>query len=247
MARTPEIEPSKALQPMGGASTDPGKALLKGLISGIPVIGGVVSEIIGQMIPDQRIDRLESYVTHLGEELSRIGATDAHEKIKEPENVDLFEDGAFASARAMSDERRLRIARLVAFGVSGDELARLEAKRLLALLAQLDDGQVIILCSYLSKNKRNPEFWDAHESVLQSGRVHLRSSRGEHDTALVRELGREQLLRLGLLRENFRRPERGKSPEFDEKTGRMKVVSRSVSPLGRLLLRRLGLAEEGDA
>jgi hypothetical protein len=242
-----DIEPSKALEPMGGGSTDPAKALLKGVLSSIPFIGGVVSEIVGHIIPDQRFDRLESYVRHLGEEMQRIGTSQAEQKLKEPENVDLFEDGAFASARAMSDDRRLRIARLVAYGISGDELARLEAKRLLALLAQLDDGQVIVLSSYLSKNQRDPEFLETHENLLAPVRAHLGSSRAEHDVALVRELGREQLVALRLLQERFRKPKKGENPEFDEKTGRIKAEHLSVSPLGRLLLRRLGIAEEGDA
>lgn len=242
-----EEPPSKALAPMGGSSSDPAKAILKGILSGIPLIGGVVSEIVGQIIPDQRIERLERYVIHLAEELQKLGAVDVVDEMKKPENVDLFEDGAFAAAKALTDEKRERIARLVAYGISGDEQARLEAKRLLDLLAALDDAQVVLLASYLMKNQRNEEFRKAHENVLASSRVHMGSTREEHDAALVRGLAREQLIRVGLLRERFKKPAKGQTPELDEKTGRMKVEGRELSSLGRLLLRRLGLAEEREA
>jgi hypothetical protein len=239
--------PSKALAAMGGSSSDPAKAILKGALSGIPLIGGVVSEIVGQIIPDQRLDRLERYVIHLADELQKLGAGEVAGDMKKPENVDLFEDGAFAAAKALTDEKRERIARLVAYGISGDEQARLEAKRLLNLLAALDDDQVIILASYLMKNQRNDDFRKAHETVFASSRVHMGSTRQEHDVALVRGLAREELIRLGLLRERFKKPSKGQTPELDEKTGRMKVEGRELSSLGRLLLRRLGLAQEGEA
>lgn len=241
------IPAGTALPPMGGSSTDPAKAILKGALSAIPLIGGVVSEIVGQVIPDQRMDRLERYVSHLAEELQKLGAAEVADKMKTPENVDLFEDGAFAAARALSDEKRHRIARLVALGISGDEQARIEAKRLLALAAEVEDDQVIILLSYLAKNQRDRSFHNTHKGVLAPVRAHLGSSRAEHDLALVKRLGSDQLVRLGLLQETFKPIKRGELPEFDEKTGRIKGQGRQLSPLGRLLLRRLALADEGEA
>jgi hypothetical protein len=240
--------PPRALVVLGGSSTDPAKALLKGILSGVPLVGGVISEIVGQIIPDQRMDRLERYVIHLGEELQRRGADEqVEERMRETENVDLFEDGAIASARALSEERRQRIARLVAAGISGDDQARLEAKRLLALLAEIDDGQLIILASYLRKNQESEEFRNTHAETLSPGGGRLGDSARERDVALVQGLAREKLLRLGLLEETFRKPRRGESPELDENTGRIKVQGRRLSQLGRLLLRRVGLAEDGDA
>jgi hypothetical protein len=232
---------------MGGASTDPAKALLKGALSAIPFIGGIVSEIVGQVIPDQRIDRLEGYARHLGERLQAMDEAQLADRMKRPENVDLFEDGAFASARALTDEKRERIARLVASGISGDEKARIEAKRLLAILGQLDDDQIIRLTSYLSRHQQDAAFHQKHEVVLTPSRAHMGSSRQEHDDAVVQALAREELIRLGLLREKFKTAKKGELPEFDEQTGRLKVQSHRLSQLGRLLLRRLGIAGDEEA
>jgi len=243
-----KIPPARALAPLGGSSTDPAKALLKGAISAIPLVGGVLSEIVGQIIPDQRLDRLERYVIQLAEEMQELGADEhATERMKAPENVDLFEDGAFASARALTDGRLEHIARLVAEGISGDDQARLEAKRLLALLTQIDDGQLIILASYLRKNQVNHAFLTRHANILPKGGARVKISGADRDAELLYRLGQESLLRLGLLEETFQRPARGEAPELDEQTGRMKVQGRRLSQLGRLLLRRLKLAEEGEA
>lgn len=235
-----------ALPPMGGSSTDPAKALLKGALSGIPLIGGIVSEIVGQMIPDQRIDRLEDFVRKLSEQLDRLGTPHLEGRMKEPENIDLFEDGALASARALSDQKREHVARLVAFGISGDEQAKLESKRLLQIVSVLDDDQIIRLTSYLTRHQRDAEFHNTHENVLAPVAAHFGSTREEHDRSLLRDLAREELIRLGLLRERFKAAAKGQIPVFDDKTGRIKASSRDLSPLGRLLLRRLGIAGDDE-
>jgi hypothetical protein len=239
-------EKTRQLQPLGGASTDPAKAMLKGVLSGIPLVGGVISEIVGQLIRDQRMDRLEDYVRRLSDDLSGLAESEVRQRLTEPENLDLFEDGAMASARALSDDKRERIARLVAYGISGDEQAGIEAKRLLQLITRLGDDQIIRLTSYLHRHQRDTEFRAKHASVLEPVFAHHGSTREELDRALVQDMAKAELIDLGLLREQFKKPKKGELPEFDEKTGRMKAGHRDLSPLGRLLLRRIGLAEQDE-
>lgn len=66
------------------------------------------------------------------------------------------------------------------------------------------------------------------------------------DAEALYELARAELIRLGLLRIQFKRPAKGQLPEFDDKTGMMKARSRELTLLGRLLLTRIGLAELGE-
>lgn len=239
-------QPQRALQRMGGSTTDPARAILMGALSGIPIIGGIVSEIIGQIIPEQRIERLEDYVRALGERLGQIEEGELRRRMKEPENVDLFEDGAVASARALSEDQRERIASVVATGISGDEKARVEAKRLLGLLSQLGDDQIIRLSSYLMRHQRDQSFHETHTDVLYSHPATRGSSPEERDQAVIHDLARAELIRLNLLRERFKKPAKGEMPEFDEKTGKIKAQSRELTPLGRLLLRRTGIAGEDE-
>ncbi|MCY3931987.1 MAG: hypothetical protein OXH70_09725 [Acidobacteria bacterium] len=160
--------------------------------------------------------------------------------------MDLFEDGAVQAVRALSSERLEYIAALVARGLTAGERDAIEAKRLLKLLDEIDDDQVVTLRSKLQRHRRSEEFHERHGEVLAPVGAHLGSPREDLDRQAMYRLARRQLVDLGLLHQTFRRPKKGELPEFDEKTGMIKSHGTSLSPLGRLLLRRIGLAEEDE-
>jgi hypothetical protein len=122
----------------------------------------------------------------------------------------------------------------------------LQAKRLLRLLAEIDDGQIIVLASYLHKNHEDDAFRERHKDILDPVPVHSGSDQDEIDTAALHELARAELLRLGLMRAYFKTAKKGELPEFDPSTGMMKMSSRRLTPLGRMLLVQIGLAAPGD-
>jgi hypothetical protein len=170
---TPAIEPTEP-PPLGGTRRDTAVTVAKGVVGTIPFVGSIISEIVTTVIPQQRIERLESYVRYLNDRLA--GDVDdglLKERLRAPEYIDLFEEGAIQSARALSEERRNHIAELVASGISGDEKERIETKRLLRLLEEIDDDQIIILTSYLRKNRGNDEFFGKHKAVLETPRAHV--------------------------------------------------------------------------
>ena len=72
---------------------------------------------------------------------------DVRSRLTDPENVNLFEEGAFQSVRALSNERKEYIANAVANGITGEAKDGLESKRLLNLLGELDDAEIIVLSS----------------------------------------------------------------------------------------------------
>lgn len=125
--------------PLGGTWMDTSAALAKGGIGAIPIVGSILGEVVGLIIPNQRMDRIEAYLRHLSDRLASADAESLRAKFDDPEVVDLFEEGAVQSVRALSEERRAYITQLVANGITGDEKARIEAKRLLNLLEQIDD------------------------------------------------------------------------------------------------------------
>ncbi len=233
------------MPPLGPTQRDRAVSAVRALSGAVPYIGSILSEVIGQLIPEQRLARLEEYVTKLCERLSSIERGELTDKLKDPIKIDLFEEGAFQTARSLSPERRDYIASIVARGISGGEKEEIEAKRLLNLLRELADDQVIILASYLGKNRTNV-FRDRHEAVLTPEAAHMQSSRDDLDRSILYETARQQLIRLGLLRPRFKKLKKGDLPEFDEKTGMMKAQGADITPLGRLLLRCAGLANEED-
>lgn len=233
------------LPALGSSKRDRSVSVIKGALGAIPFAGTIFSEIAGNLIPDQRLDRLENYVKLLSKKLEELSNELDIEKIKDAKSIDLFEDGAIQSARALSTERLDYISSLVAVGISGSEKERIESKRLLRLLGELDDDQIIITSSYLRKNQ-NSEFRDSHSDLLDPITAHLQSSQEELDQSNIYELTRSQLQQLNLLRHRFRRPKKGEFPEFDDKTGMMKASGREITPLGRLLLRQIGLCGPED-
>jgi hypothetical protein len=231
---------------LGGTWGDTATALVKGSIGAIPVAGSILAEVVGLVIPNQRISRIERYLKFLSERLGGIEKDALRAKFEDPQRVDLFEEGVVQSVRAISDERKRYIARLVAEGISGDEKQRIESKRLMELLEEVDDDQIVILTSYLSRHHDDDAFREKHAAVLAPVLAHMQSTREELDASTIHDLARDHLQRLGLLRSRYKNLKKGEVPEFDSKTGMMKSNGRDVTPLGRLLLVKIGLAEPDE-
>ncbi|ACL62542.1 hypothetical protein [Methylobacterium nodulans] len=159
-------EPEEAF-PLGETARDRDVALARGALGLIPVVGSVIGELVTMTIPNQRAERLETYARHLGERLQALEPDALRKTFENPENVDLFEDGAFQSARALSDERRERIARIVARGLTSDERGRTEAKRILRLLSSVEDDHLIILASLGKKLALEKDFQMTSSMILE--------------------------------------------------------------------------------
>lgn len=196
----------------------------------VPVAGSLIAELITEIVPGQRQERVEDWLRQLAERLDVVEAAALRERLSEPERVALFEEGVRQAASAISEERRQQLAELIARGISDARRNCLESRRILRLLGELDDAEVVLLAGYLQKNQKG-EYRTRHASVLSGPRTDLRSSREELDAAAVREAGRRHLVRLGLLEEGM--------------IGG--PASTTLSPLGRLLLRRVGLAGDDDS
>ena len=71
----------------------------KSIVGVIPIIGPLLSEIVGTVIPNQRIDRLIKYVNVLNDKLSHI-PEEIINSIKTDESfIDLIEEIGRASCR----------------------------------------------------------------------------------------------------------------------------------------------------
>jgi hypothetical protein len=195
----------------------------------VPYAGSVIAELITEVVPGQRHDRIGDWVHHLAQRLASVEEATLRERIREPENVALFEEGVYQAARAFSAERRRQIAELVAGGIADDRRDYIESHRVLRLLGELDDAEIIILAGYLQKN-RDGDYWNRHANVLHDLAMDLQSSRDQIDTDTVRKAGRQHLVQLGLL----------------DQGALGGAASIQLNGLGRLLLRRIGLAGDDD-
>ncbi|MDO6965791.1 hypothetical protein [Rhizobium alvei] len=114
----------------------------------VPVLGGVIGEIITQLVPNQRVDRLAKYLGMLD---NRVEVMEHHIKefIKnDPESIALIEDGAYAAARATSPDRLEKIVACVESGLKGMSEEGYWRRRLLSIYCELSDEETALLYKF---------------------------------------------------------------------------------------------------
>lgn len=232
---------------LGSTKSDLAVAGARAGLGLIPWLGPTLAELVSQFIPNQRIERIESYLRLLDKKLSTLSEQEQRDRTLTADAAELIEEGGFQAARAITDTRREQLASVVAFGLKGDEAERIEAKRILSLLREIDDDQIVFLCSHLRRYYQDEAFMKANDKLLYRGMAHTGLTQDEMDQSAIHELAKQQLVTLGLVRPTYHSAIYGRdTPEFDEKTGTLKSSGQEITPLGRLVLRRLGLATEND-
>lgn len=212
---------------------------LRGVCGTLPVVGPSIAEIIGYVIPNQRIDRIAALLKALESKIDPEEKAKVEARMLEEKSIDFMEDGFLQAARALSEERIEHIASLLKNGLTDENLEHIAYKRLLFLLREINDLEVIILKSYSGSITQQRELRRKHQGVVTAPIVHLGSSQEEVDKNAIYETYKTNLTHLGLLRSRFKKPKRGELPEFDEKTGMVKASGYDITSLGRLLLRSI--------
>ena len=203
-----EIKPSK---------TDYIVSITKGIIGAAPTVGPLIAEIVGNIIPNQRIERLTDFVTMLEEKISGMDKTFIEGKLKEPEFIDLLEDSFLPAAKALSLERRKQITSVVSNSLADKEIKAFQAKMLLRILSELNDDEVIHLQFYakLTSPDRN-EYFNKHKDILRGPVTHTGSTDEERDQEALHSTYKTHLEQLKLIKPEFRSPMKGELPEFDK-------------------------------
>jgi hypothetical protein len=77
----------------------------KGAAGAIPYLGGMAAEIIGTLIPNQRIDRIVGFLEKLDVRVGRLESEPMKARLRQSGMIDLMEDSLYQAARALSNER----------------------------------------------------------------------------------------------------------------------------------------------
>jgi anion-transporting ArsA/GET3 family ATPase len=230
---------------LGNTTTDIIVSLTKGAVGAVPFVGSLIAEVVGNVIPNQRVDRIVEFVRLLEERLNEVAQQLLKSRFSDPVVVDLLEDAFTQAARATTKDRLEHIANVVANGISPDELKQAETKRMLWLLGQLTDEEIVILRGRLPLSRddyqRDAEYQSRHSHILKPDVTHMGSGKNEFEEQALRSSYRQHLYDLGLVRHRFRTARRDELPEFDSKTGMMKSEGSEVTRLGRIFLRYLNL------
>lgn len=220
---------------------DKAVALAKGVLGAAPVVGSIMAEVVGAIIPNQRIDRIVKFVEILDQRLYGISQDIIKLKVQDEYFVDLLEEGMILASCAITNKRKEHIANIIKNSITNDELSHLEEKRLLIILSELSDAEIIILQSYALFGEEQRKYYEQHSDILQAPIIHSGSSQVEIDRSAIYKTFKQSLVAHNLLTPKFKKPKRNELPEFDEKTGMMKTNGYNVTSLGRLLLSYLDL------
>ena len=148
--------------------TDLAVSLGKGILGAIPIVGPLMAEIVGHVIPNQRLDRLERFLRILEMKVGDVEQGKLKERFAKEEFVDLLEDGMLHASRALSDERKSYIASIIEAGIKEDEFETIQKKLILNLLSELNDAEVITLQSYGIHPQNREEYFEKHRNILTS-------------------------------------------------------------------------------
>lgn len=218
----------------------------KGGLGAIPIFGALFGEVIGQLIPNQRVDRIVSFLSILDKKFEQlqIEFEEIKLKMRSEEYINLFEEGIWQAARSSSQERKEHIASLLANSLSDDALNEIQQGVLISLLGELNDIEILVLYQYTIKARRDEDFHKKYQDILSGPLAHFGADQEAINQSTIHNTYKEKLIRLNLLKREYKTLKKGELPEFDDKTGMIKERSVSLTPLGRLFLKYIDMPDE---
>lgn len=205
--------------------------------------GSIISEIVRNVIPNQRIDRIINFLRKLE---NRLGSLEEVAKInfkKQEEYITLLENGMFYAYRASSDKRLEYIASVVKNGLTQDQIEISRYVYLLNLLSELNDEEIIWLRYYLFPTLGgDQEFRERHKDILSSTRSYIEASEEELNKSAIQDSYKEHLERLGLVDIRIKMDRKTNIPIYDKFSGKPEGY-KHITHLGKMLLKEIGFTE----
>jgi hypothetical protein len=218
-------------------------SVAKAALGAVPFAGSLLAEIVGTIVPNQRIDRIVLFAQELEKRLSGIEQGLVRSQLSNENFTDLIEESLRQAARSVSHERRAYIAALISNSISMQNISYIESKHLLRILGELNDIEIIRLGAHLyDTHGSGEEYRRTHSEILEPVSAYLGSSQQEVDKETLQKSYDTHLVQLGLLGVRFSVDSRTKQPELDSRTGAQKVRGHELTPFGRFLLRQVGVA-----
>jgi hypothetical protein len=223
-------------------STDYVVAAAKAALGMVPFAGSLLAELAGSVIPKQRIDRLAGFAAALESKVGELHRDAVRAKLTDANFTDLLEETARHAARAVTEERREYLASLFAAGISEERVSFVESKHLLRILGELNDIEIVWLRYHLYPLlNEDTKFRSKHAHILEPVATTLNSDQEEIDKEALQNNYLEHLVSIGLLRRPLYIDSKTHGPVVHQATKNWRTQRAEVTPLGRLLLRHIGL------
>jgi len=202
---------------------------LKGVFGIIPFAGPTAQELLGAIIPKQRMDRVVVFVEKLATEFERFQDQykELVDRMYEPRYSSLFYKACVYSADSISVERIEYIKNLFLFGLSQEDIEADKAEALMNLLSRINDTEVIYL-EYYHLYKWNvqkaKEFQNRLKLEPLKPNIYGGMSQDSRDSQISKQIFIDNLMSLGLFEAEI------------NKQGKKNIKCSSV---GDLLIRRI--------
>jgi hypothetical protein len=161
--------------------------------------------------------------------------------------TELFEESLMQFIRSTTDERREYIASILVNGISSEKNEIIRMRHFLRILSEINDQEVIWLRFYLVATIRgDEEFRQKHEATLNipPAYIGLAFDDPSSEENVLKESYKEHLAQLGLLERRYETDKHSKQPVIGD-DGQLKVSGYTITPLGRSLLKHVGLSKDG--
>lgn len=231
------------------SAKDRGFSVAKATMSYIPFAGPALTELISVVIPNQRMDRFADFMRRLNRRVEALEAIIDERDGPQTQKIALIETGAEQSTRAQSTQRIERIASLVERGITQSEQEALELHRILRILPQIDDQELLVLICFGGSGEQRESAWSALHLPDRLGYGASDELRRKHQLFV---LGLKRLTDMGLLDSKQadveiaaprgRRLDRSASvPKIQKRkveraNAHLAMGEYTISPLGRLLV-----------
>ncbi|MGI8894955.1 MAG: hypothetical protein ACR2HE_04775 [Casimicrobiaceae bacterium] len=225
------------------SSTDYIVALLKGTAGVIPHVGSMVAEVIGALIPNQRTDRIVDFIRKLSQNLADAQAQILRSRLSNPEALGLFEECLMQAARAYTEDRRKHLAAFVKEGLAADSFDRHRVARLLNLLTQVSDLELVMLQKYCGEEEE-AKLDNNMRDLIVGPIIAIGTPDDVRSEEAIAESRKLHLVSLGLLRAKYPHLRKGDIPKFDPSTGGFQNSGYQTTRLGRMLLVYAGMRDE---
>ncbi len=182
---------------------------VKSLFAIVP-FGSPIGEVITAVIPQQKLERVIDFVQILNYKIKHAERKIEEQELKTVEFADLLEDALAQASRAMSKERLEHIASLLKNSLTNEELEHIGKKKLLSILNELNDVEIIYLKNYSFENKfggspKQQEFYNRHKNLLEpiSPTFNVENQQSELDKQALQKSYESKILQLGLIEDKF--------------------------------------------
>lgn len=204
MPRHGPVDRSIGMSNLDPQSVDRLVSVSRGIASAVPYVGPLIAELLTDLVPQQRLERVVDFVRALDAEVQRQARRqDAIERsIRTAEGFDLIEEGMTQAARAVAGDRRERLGRLVGRALTAEELNYAQSRKILNIFRELTDEEITWLVYYslnpVMGSGPHADFFALYEGILGPVSRHMGSSDEELARGALQESWKDTLLRLGL-------------------------------------------------